>query len=79
MRLVLRRAALLAVAGVAMGTVGAAAVTRFLEKLLYGVTPADAPTFIAIALLLAGVAVFAAWIPAQRATRVDPVVALRYE
>jgi ABC-type antimicrobial peptide transport system permease subunit len=79
MRLVLRRAALLAVAGVAMGTVGAAAVTRFLEKLLYGVTPADAPTFIAVALLLAGVAVFAAWIPAQRAMRVDPVVALRYE
>jgi putative ABC transport system permease protein len=79
MREVLRRTVTLAAAGVALGAAGAFAATRVLTKLLFEVKPADPATFLAVALLLAAVAVVAAWIPAKRATRVDPVAALRYE
>jgi putative ABC transport system permease protein len=79
LKLVLRRAMLLAVIGVGIGIGGAFAVTRYLTSLLYGVKPFDAITFVAVALGLIVVALVAAVLPARRATKVDPLVALRYE
>jgi hypothetical protein len=58
---------------------GAAAVTRYLEGMLFGVTPLDRTTFVAVALTLTAVAALASYLPARRATMVDPLVALRHE
>jgi putative ABC transport system permease protein len=66
-------------AGLALGIAGSLAATRLIASMLFGVTADDPATFAAIALLLALVALVACWIPAKRATRVDPIVALRYE
>ena len=66
-------------AGLAIGLAGAFAVTRWMTSLLYEIRPSDPLTYAGVALLLAGVAFVACWIPARRATRVDPIVALRYE
>ncbi len=69
----------LAGVGIAIGLVLAAGLTRIIERFLFGVTPTDVMTFAGVAALLAGVAAAASWIPARRATRVDPMVALRAE
>jgi putative ABC transport system permease protein len=76
---VLRRALVLMAVGALFGTAGALALTRLMTGLLYEVRPTDAPTFAIAALLLALLAVAAALVPAWRATRVDPLVALRTE
>ena len=77
--LVLGRGAGLALAGILAGTLGALALTRFLSSLLFGVAPKDPLTFAGVALLLFAVALAACYVPACRAMRVDPMVALRYE
>ncbi len=79
LRLVLGKGVALALAGVALGVSGALGLTRFLGALLFGVKPTDAATFVGVALLLTGVAVVAACVPARRAARVDPAIALRAE
>ena len=79
LRLVLRKAILLTGAGLLVGLAGALALTRVLSSLLFHVTATDPWTFAAVSLLLAFVALVAAFIPARRATKVDPVVALRCE
>jgi len=79
LKMVLRQGIRATVAGVAIGVVAGLALTRLLRSLLYGVTPGDWLTFLSVALLLLVVALAACSIPARRATRVDPIVALRYE
>jgi putative ABC transport system permease protein len=79
LKMILREGTQLAVVGIAAGLAGAAAVTRLLQSMLFGVKPGDPVTFIAVSMVLAAVALLASFIPAQRATKVDPVVALRYE
>jgi putative ABC transport system permease protein len=78
-RFVVGQGCSLAILGIALGLVGAVGVTRFLEKMLFGVTPSDTVTFGGAALVLGAVAVVATLIPASRAARVDPVAALRRE
>ncbi|MGH9431154.1 MAG: ABC transporter permease [Terriglobia bacterium] len=79
LRMVLRQGMLLTLLGIAIGWAGGLLGTRFLASLLYGVKPTDPATFVAVSVVLAVVAAFACYIPAQRATKVDPMAALRYE
>jgi putative ABC transport system permease protein len=79
LELIFSRGLKLLVAGLALGMAGSIATTRLLGSLLYQTSPYDPLTFAAIAVLLAVVALLACWIPARRATRVDPIVALRCE
>jgi predicted permease len=79
MRLIVRQGMLLVALGVTVGLAGAAAVTRVLQSVLFNVSPTDPATFAAIAALLCGVALLACALPARRATRIDPLVALRHE
>ena len=76
-RLILRQHVTPALVGIAVGLVGALALSRFLSSLLYGVRAIDPLTYALVAMSLIVVAVAACWVPAQRAMRVDPLVALR--
>ena len=79
LQLVMRGGMRLVLLGLVIGLGAALALSRYISTLLYGVQPTDAATYAAVAVLLAVVALAACWIPARRATKVDPIVALRYE
>ncbi len=77
--MVLRRGIVLTTIGIVLGLAGAAGLTRYLSGMLYDLTPLDPPTYAAVAILFATVALVASYLPARRATQVDPVVALRHD
>jgi ABC-type antimicrobial peptide transport system permease subunit len=76
---ILHEALLLSVAGLSVGVPAALALTRFIKSQLYGVAPTDPITLLGAGVLLIAVAVVAAWLPAHRAAKTDPMMALRYE
>lgn len=79
LKMILSQGIMLTLIGLALGVIGAFALTRFMSSLLFGVAATDPLTFIAVALILLIVSAAACYIPARRAMRVDPIVALRYE
>ena len=79
LRLVLGRTTALIAAGLAIGVLASFTLTRFIAQLLFGVAALDPMTFIGVPLFLFGVALVASYLPARRATSVDPIVALRHE
>jgi ABC-type antimicrobial peptide transport system permease subunit len=79
LRLVLGHAMYLVLIGVGFGTLSAFGLTRLMSRLLYGISSTDPLTFAAVSILLGAVALLACSVPARRATRVDPMIALRYE
>ena len=79
LRMVIGHGVKMTLIGVAIGLVAALGLTRLMSSMLFGISPSDPLTFLGVAALLTGVALLACYIPARRATRVDPVVALRYE
>jgi ABC-type antimicrobial peptide transport system permease subunit len=79
LQMILRQGLELAIAGAALGLIGALIVSHLMTGLLFGVTPTDPLTFVGVTLVLTAVALAASYIPAMRAMRVDPLVALRYE
>jgi putative ABC transport system permease protein len=78
MRMILRQGLGLVLAGLALGLTGAIALSRLIERLLFGVPPTDPLTYAAVAVVLLAVAAFASLLPARRAASVDPLVALRH-
>jgi ABC-type antimicrobial peptide transport system permease subunit len=79
LQLVLRQSVKMACIGVVLGLAASLLLTRFIAKMLYGISPSDPLTFFAVAMILTMVALAASYVPARRAMRVDPIVALRYE
>jgi putative ABC transport system permease protein len=79
LKVVIKQGFSFVILGIIFGMAGALGLTRYLSSLLYGIGPTDPVTFISVALLLMCVALLASYIPARRATKVDPMVALRYE
>ncbi|HEY7161514.1 MAG TPA: FtsX-like permease family protein, partial [Acidobacteriota bacterium] len=79
LRLILKHGITLAIAGIFIGIVASLAITRLMSDLLYGVSPTDPATFIAIPVVLMLVAFVSCFLPARSATKVDPIVALKYE
>jgi putative ABC transport system permease protein len=79
LKMILRQGFRTIIIGVAIGIAGSLALTRSVQSLLFGVTPTDPLTFVGVTLLLIATALLACFIPARRATKVDPMVALRYE
>jgi predicted permease len=79
LQMIVRQGLRLTLIGTALGLLGALGLTRVLKSMLFGVKPTDPVTFVAVSMLLAAVALLASYIPARRATKVDPMVALRYE
>jgi ABC-type antimicrobial peptide transport system permease subunit len=77
--MVVRQGMILAVVGIAIGLGSSFGLARLIQAFLFGVTPRDTLTFSLIPVLLAAVALLAVWIPASRASKVDPIIALRYE
>ena len=79
LRMVLARGLVLSLVGLLLGLAGSVGLTRVLESMLFDVTPTDPWTFLGVTVLLTGVAMLASYIPARRATKVDPMTALRHE
>ena len=79
LKMVLREGMLLSISGVGLGVFASIALTRLLATLVYQISTTDVLTYVAVSLLLTGVALAACFVPARRATKVDPMVALRYE
>jgi putative ABC transport system permease protein len=79
MKLVVSQGAALAVVGVGLGAAGALSLTRVIQGLLFNTSALDVPTFVGVGALLAGIAIIAAYMPARRAAKVDPVTAMRAE